>query len=65
MQTIELVNVMFNWVLPEVQDVTFAGPGFCYRPTKLLLAVLNVRFPVKNLDEVEIAVVWLLKKKRN
>ena len=47
---------------PEVENVTFARPGFGDRATELLLPVLDVRLPVEDLDEVEVAVVGLLEK---
>ena len=47
---------------PEVENVTFARPGLGDRATELLLSVLDVCLPVKNLYEVKIAVVRLLKK---
>ena len=53
----QLINMV-----PEVEHITLARPRFCNRPTKLLLSMLNVRLPVENLDEIEVAIVWLLKK---
>ena len=47
---------------PEVEDVAFACPGLSDGSTEFLLSVLDVRFPIKNLDEVEVAIVWLLKE---
>ena len=48
---------------PEVEDVAFACPGLGDGSTEFLLSVLDVRFPIENLDEVEVAIVWLLKKR--
>ena len=46
--------------LPQVQHVVFALPRLGDGPTELLLLVLNVRLPVKDLDEVEVAVIGFL-----
>ena len=47
---------------PEVENVAFACPGLGDGSTEFLLSVLYVRFPIEDLDEVEVAIVWLLKK---
>ena len=47
---------------PEVENVAFACPGLGDGSTEFLLSVLDVRFPIEDLDEVEVAIVWLLKK---
>ena len=52
----------YNGFTPEVEDITLAGPRLRYRATELLLPVLDVRLPVEDLDEVEVAVVGLLEK---
>ena len=49
---------------PEVKNVAFACPGLSDGSTEFLLSVLDVGFPIEDLDEVEVAIVWLLKKKR-
>ena len=48
---------------PEVEDVAFACPGLGDGSTEFLLSVLDVSFPIEDLDEVEVAIVWLLKKR--
>ena len=48
---------------PEVENVAFACPGLGDGSTEFLLSVLDVRFPIEDLDEVEVAIVWLLKKR--
>ena len=47
---------------PEVENVAFACPGLGDGSTEFLLSVLDVSFPIEDLDEVEVAIVWLLKK---
>ena len=47
---------------PEVEDVAFACPGLGDGSTEFLLSVLDVSFPIEDLDEVEVAIVWFLKK---
>ena len=48
---------------PEVKNVAFACPGLSDGSTEFLLSVLDVGFPIEDLDEVEVAIVWLLKKR--
>ena len=58
----EACGACYNGFTPEVEDITLAGPRLCYRATELLLPMLDVRLPVEDLDEVEVAVVGLLEK---
>ena len=47
-------------ISPNVKDVTSALQGLSHGAAEVLDPVLNVRLPVKDLDEVEVAVVGLL-----
>ena len=59
-ETICFTQYTLQFVLPDKQNIGFTLIGLGHGATEVPLSVFNVRLLVKDLDEVEVAVVGLL-----
>ena len=59
-KTSTLFIIIIIFFIPDEKYISLALIGLGHRATEVSLSVLNVRLLVKDLDEVEVAVVGLL-----